>query len=406
MDKKQKQFLWLIAGITLLSWTGAMDSLANSQIADTLKDAVVTFGITKLLATTMTFFQGVEINFGIGVSGTLQPFAFLQSLSEVVDDFGDVMRISIISLFIQSLVLKIVGSIYFKLILTAAASWAFFDLYSGKRLFSLSLKFFFMMVFLRYSVILAVSLSVLVNNIILQETVNNKIQNIDTFAESIDINSSGSKLTEEERRNIQLILDNSYHELQGMISNEEALNLQLAEEKSIYNEHEVALQETKKNVGFISSYFGDATAEQEKIIKTLDESKSRIKLLEDQISETYNKQRKLNIFINKNKNEIEDESSSMLSEMKTRASQISASIMRVKNKVQQAYNDFPQLAVDMMFIMTAFLFRTIIMPVMFLYALLRVFRLIWGVDVRDLGRNAGRNIKEELGLAKEPEKLS
>ena len=57
---------------------------------------------------------------------------------------------------------------------------------------------------------------------------------------------------------------------------------------------------------------------------------------------------------------------------------------------------FDNIMQDLIYIMSAFLFRTLLMPLVFLYGFLKGFRLIWGIDLRSALRRGGEALQAEL----------
>lgn len=292
--------LLLIAALVAVSWLEFLDKSISSHLRQVLAEALVAFASSKTITAGISLLKGIELNVGIGVTGTVAPFAFLEPIAEVADDFGDLMRVSIVSIILQEFLLVIVGSIYFKVIISLAGIWLAASIYIKKQINTAfwSFKTFVFVIFLRFSVLIAVGLSIGVNHLLLEQTMGERIENVNAFAHEIDINSEESGLSAEEKEAIK-----------------KAAN--------------------------------DRT---------------------------------------------------FLGELKDSASKLTSKIVQLKNKIQETYSNLGDLVMDMMFVMAAFLFRTLIMPLGFLYVLLLVFRKVWGMDYKTAFGVAKDKLKQDLAV--------
>src|SRR5690606_41448142 len=67
-----------------------------------------------------------------------------------------------------------------------------------------------------------------------------------------------------------------------------------------------------------------------------------------------------------------------------------------KARIDQLVGRFDNIMEDLIYVMSAFPFRTLLMPLVFLYAFLKGFRLIWGVDLRTALQRGHAEMRREL----------
>src|SRR5690554_1221782 len=84
----QKSIIFAVVLISALSWIELMDQATLAYLKQVMIEAIAAFGTSKIINASIATLMGVEINVGIGISGTVKPFAFLEPVAEVADDFG------------------------------------------------------------------------------------------------------------------------------------------------------------------------------------------------------------------------------------------------------------------------------------------------------------------------------
>ncbi len=398
----QKSIIFAVVLISALSWIELMDQATLAYLKQVMIEAIAAFGTSKIINASIATLMGVEINVGIGISGTVKPFAFLEPVAEVADDFGDLMRVSIISLITQVFLLKIVSSIYFKIFVTMSGVLVLIDtLQRGFNRSYLSFKIFMFAAFLRFSVLMAIGASIFVNNLILQSPLDAKMKSVAAFAAAVDVNSDNSILTLEEQQSLRLAIEQRGKQSQKVYSRINQLEDLLSEEAETISKYKSEIDAHRKERGtFTTRLFGDTQINA--LEKKVDSANNRIKeintekgFLIEQLLSIDKANAEDNGALN---NEQVD---GFFTELKKRANHISDTAMKIKSKIQNFYQNMGDIATDMMYVMAAFLFRTLIMPLLFLYVFIRVFRYIWNADVRDVIKSVNTEVREELRVGQE-----
>lgn len=359
-----------------------------------MKEAIIAFGTSKIIVSSVSVLQGIEISIGAVTTGSFQPFAFLEPLADVADDFGDLMRVSIVSIITQIFLLKIVSSIYFKIAVTFMGCAYLASVYFKSKS-KLPEKLFLFSVFLRFAVVISVGMSIALNDLVLQKPVDEKMKNVAVFSAQIDLDSDTSALSSEEREALQLVLDGRLAELNVLAQEVSSKEKQLDMEQQKLKELEGVLSEKKSQLGYISSIWSQ-DEEVVAISNSVDLQKEKIKLLQGSLAEQKKNLSVIEKAKSKEEKILSGESSGFWDTITVSVQKITTGIMSVKTKVQDAYNNIGTLAVDMMYVIAAFILRTLIMPILFLYALLKVFKVIWNRDLRDSLKSAYKEIEQEI----------
>jgi len=162
---KKTALALLLALIVAISWLGLIDTQSVSFIDESLKQALIAYGVARGLNAVVSVLQTFHV-LGLGVGEVLDP------INDLVERFSSVMELAIGSLFIQKILLEITSSLFFKVALTASGGLWILSLYVRTGINALLLsRVFITMVFIRFSI----SLVVVLNGMVAAAFVTEKI---------------------------------------------------------------------------------------------------------------------------------------------------------------------------------------------------------------------------------------
>ncbi len=104
----------MAAAMVLLSWLDTADRRTEAHVDATMVQALAAFATARALNGGISVLQSTEV--GVGVAST-QPLEILDPLNDMVEDYADVMQLSIGSLVTQKVLVEIVSTHAFKLLL-------------------------------------------------------------------------------------------------------------------------------------------------------------------------------------------------------------------------------------------------------------------------------------------------
>lgn len=162
------------------------------QILDaSFERAMVAFGLAKALNATISLIQGTELSLTpVGIGLNLSVGEVLDPFNDMVERFSWVMLFSSISLGVQKILLTLSSKVFLQFALGVSAFVSIGVLWikqlQNRLFFSISLKFFALLIIARFSAIIFVYSSQLMYNALLDEQYQEATQVITTTKEEFE----------------------------------------------------------------------------------------------------------------------------------------------------------------------------------------------------------------------------
>ncbi len=162
------------------------------QILDaSFERAMVAFGLAKALNATISLIQGTELSLTpVGIGLNLSVGEVLDPFNDMVERFSWVMLFSSISLGVQKILLTLSSKVFLQFALGVSAFVSIGVLWikqlQNRLFFSISLKFFALLIIVRFSAIIFVYSSQLMYNALLDEQYQEATQVITTTKEEFE----------------------------------------------------------------------------------------------------------------------------------------------------------------------------------------------------------------------------
>lgn len=120
MNEKHKNILLsVILGLAVLfSWVKPLDSAAEKYVQDGLQRSIASYAVAKTLNAVISFAQGTELSFQVGIGATITPGQVLDPVNDLVEQFSELMLIASIAFGVMLILVKIGGYWVFSLLLT------------------------------------------------------------------------------------------------------------------------------------------------------------------------------------------------------------------------------------------------------------------------------------------------
>lgn len=186
-NKPKALILALVVSVLMLSWLNLLDNKTSQYVDDAIYEATVAFGIARGLNAVISTLQSATVEFSLGIGGSVSPGELLDPVNDLVEDFSTLMKISIISLAIQALLLEIFSDAFFKLFLSVITI-LFLISYSLQKdyLTRVFFKTFIFICFIRFSLVLVVLLSSMIDQTFIQEKIKTDLNTIEQTRSSLD----------------------------------------------------------------------------------------------------------------------------------------------------------------------------------------------------------------------------
>lgn len=381
----------LVAVILLvaLAWVEALDQRASAHMMNVMMESLAAFGIAKVLNGAISVLQSVELSIGVAsvtVGEALDP------LNDLVEMYATLMKLSVGSLVIQNILLEIVSTLFFKVLIAVTGGlFALSVLARGLARSVLTFRLFVFAVFLRFVVVLAVGASSLVDGFILEQRLAEKVRHVDSFSQQVDLADTESRASAELRQSLNADLQAMQEREQHLLADIETRHAAIAEQELLVAEQQRALEAKRQSMDTLSRLWASDPE-----YRALSQGLADLQMaLSRQVRERAAVEEELQATrqaTDATRNALQGRTDGFLDRLKNSISGLSS----FKARIDQLVGSFDNIMEDLIYIMSAFLFRTLLMPLVFLYAFLKGFRLIWGVDLRTALQRGHAEMRREL----------
>lgn len=387
-DKKRLFLVVIISAVIIVSWTGVIDYLAVDFLNNSLMNAMATYGSARLINGGISVLQSTTVEIGIAVNGSINLGQFLDPINDAVERLSNVMAIAIGSLVLQKTLLAITSSIVFKTFLTLAGIALIISSYIKEAPYIEVLsKIFVFLAFMRLSLGFMLLLNLAVDQSYLAEKADVNKKNIESIVSDVgEMNAASAEEIE-----LKSDLNKEIIELEDNKSSRITIRTSLFNENNVLAEQleskMVELDQAKSELDLLDQYnplYSD---------KTIDDLKSSISELErsveirlDAIEKIEEELEEIEGAIIENNEEIVDITSGMFSKVKR--------VMSKTSEIISNLTDYLKIStIHLLDAMILFAMKTLIFPILFMYLLTKGFKLIWGIDARELIKREYKTLK-------------
>ncbi|HLV17384.1 MAG TPA: hypothetical protein VKY70_07940 [Pseudomonas sp.] len=378
-----------VALLVALAWLDLLDAQASRHTMGVMMESLAAFGIARVLNGVISVLQSVQLSIGVAsvtVGEALDP------LNDLVEMYATLMKLSIGSLIIQNILLEIVSTLFFKVLIAVAGLLLVVSvLLRGLAASALPFRLFVFSVFLRFAVVLAVGCSSLVDSFILEQRLAEKVQHVDSFSQQVDLADTESRASAELRQSLNADLQAMQEREQHLLADIETRHAAIAEQELLVAEQQRALEAKRQSMDTLSRLWASDPE-----YRALSQGLADLQMaLSRQVRERAAVEEELQATrqaTDATRNALQGRTDGFLDRLKNSISGLSS----FKARIDQLVGSFDNIMEDLIYIMSAFLFRTLLMPLVFLYAFLKGFRLIWGVDLRTALQRGHAEMRREL----------
>lgn len=375
MDKRKRLLITAVVFLLVfVSWLEFFDKQSIAYIDKALVQATVTFGLARAFNAVISVLQSVEISV-VAVSVTIGEA--LDPLNDLVEQFSTLMQYAVGSLIIQKLLVEIVSHDFFKIVISATGAIFIASMYinNGKYLLPFA-KIFVFTIFLRYIFILVIAMNAVVDTVFLNESIDADIATLSNYP--LEIQEIGvDKSIENE---LKSALENDLIQLQSsFISTQTALNLLTIEINAKKLELTKAKQQTadyEKNIGFINRIGINKDDKQKELLAKEGVINNELSLLEDKFKKDYKKLSNIKKDIASTESVLSEDNSSFMDSLSSGISSITNGIGNFSAKLNDYTDQLNSAIPDILNTMALFAFRVFILPLAFLFAFIKGFKII------------------------------
>lgn len=182
-----KKILYSVMIVLVLSigFFRVVDDVTHESVDASLKSATLSFATARALDAGITVAQSTEVNFFVG---TVTIGELLNPISDLVDKFAWVMLLAMTSLGIQKFILVLMSSGFINVILMLSGVVWFITLWfrSCSKFSGSALKYFKLVVFIRFAVVITLILNIFVDRVFIKDEVASANENVSSLVELVD----------------------------------------------------------------------------------------------------------------------------------------------------------------------------------------------------------------------------
>ena len=366
------RYLWLIAllGLTTLAWTGVLDNFSSDNISQSISNAGLIYGTARGINALVSLLQGTELNF---VLLTISIGEALDPLNDLIERFSQVILIALGSLALQKILLALVSHTMFNVLLAIVASITGLLLFMGTaRQFSMMLRAFLVVAFFRFSLGLVVLANSWVDAMFLQEADQQRhvaMENFQGTLRQMDVlakreQEATAQITALQESLTQLGIKRAANdrELQAMAGDIEEAEQHIADEQK--------LGDRICRLSFLSPTCPEAVMKARTALSRLENEHQAIQARLIEIEASIDEKLELKACLDKRQR---GEKCSFWEGLPDAPNP--ALLQEKINELNTNLGNFVETCIDLLM---SLLLKTVAIPLLFMYLLLKVLRMNWG----------------------------
>ncbi|KUJ74649.1 hypothetical protein AVO42_04440 [Thiomicrospira sp. XS5] len=364
----------LIAALLTLAWLGALDHYTYDYLKGSLLNALASYGVSRSLNAVISMFSTSTISIGVA---SLSVGELLDPLNDLIERFSELLTFATGSIAIQKVLLTIVSSNLFNVILSVFGLGLIVALFRPNQpgLGVLS-KLFLLTIFLRLSLSLMLLLNLAVDHTFIEPGIQSNQQKIEHLAHDLDelnqtpqtpqaMRESLAKLQQQRPvlvtrlQNQQTQLITRQAQIEEQIERIEQLRqaLPLWERLNIFKQDN-ALSQAKARLDRLENRWSQASEALETLQDDLETLDERIARYERRLA---------------------GQTDSMMDSINQGLTSFASTIRDVDIfKIQAQLEASVESLLNLMML---YLLKTLLLPLLFMYLLIKGFKQIWQVNL-------------------------
>lgn len=393
--EKNYFFISLVVFTVLLSWLEAIDRHTAEYIDGALVQATATFAIARAFNAIVSVLQEFTVSiftFEIAIGQALDP------INDLVEQFSSLMKLALGSLIMQKVILEIVSENFFKIILSISGLFLILTIILNKfQYLQIAFKTFIFLAFIRFSVVVVVLFYSAVDTAFINEKIEKDQaylesfpQDVEQFLENKEADEAFRSALEEDIKNLESMVEEKRIALESI----DAAIAPLEIKKNELSERISAIKSEMSTTDRWNPLRKDSNV-LEAEAKTSD-VEEQIKKMNAERNLILSQMETLADDMNKIQNTLEGKSNSVFESVGKSLTSVTSGLANFRDKLKEYVEDMALAIPNIVNIMTLFVFRTVILPLVFLYASMKAFKLIWDVNVRKAIGSGYSDLKKEV----------
>lgn len=369
-----------------ISWFGVLDKKSTEYVDGAIVQASVAFGVARGLNAMISTLQSTTVNFQFGAGVSLGVGEVLDPINDLVEQYSSLMKLSIGSLIVQKILLDIISDTFFKILITVFGVMLVASVFVKSGMYSnVVMKSFVFLVFLRFALVLVVALNAVVDRAFIQEQAERDVTALADLPAQVEKLREESALSPEVRASLLENIELKQAEREDLVRDKEHLEENVVHLEEVHAMAEKRAEEVASQLGAFQRYnYLSRDEGLEKARIELSEKRSALREGRSALRDAERSIADIDEEVQSMRNTLEGRSNSMLESLGAGVSGWVGNISSIGSNinfsgVRERLEDAVSTIVN---VMTLFVLRTLILPLIFLFMLIKATQLIWGVDLR------------------------
>jgi len=364
--------------IVILSWLGVLDTASENYVNSAIVQATVAFASARTLNAVISVAQNTEVSivvFSMAIGELLDP------LNDLVEQYSTLMKYAIASLLVQKLLLVITSSTVFKIFLTVAGVWAAGTALMGReKAFAFSFRLFVFVAFLRFALVLAVALNGLVSHFFVNEQIDAEVERLQATTEVVEQVSGDETVDPKRKAELAARKDELLTEKVDHIKVRDGFEVSLSGALVNLDSAKKRLAAAEELIPWKDKFFDSDALRKEKA--DVNSAQASVEYFEGKISEENDDIEALDEEITTIDNQLMGKANGWIETARNAATSAVGSVKEnFTSRVSGLVDELNESVSNILDLMAAFLLKTLILPLIFLYMVVMLTRIIWGVDM-------------------------
>lgn len=395
-QKTRTQLFVFVAVVMIISWITLIDRFAVDYVNDALAQATIAFASARVANAIVATLQSFSFEF---YSMQLALGEALSPLHDMIEEFSDVMKAAIVSLLLQKLLVEIVSDFTFNTLLSVSAVTFTVSLFFKKVQYQLiAFKVFLTLAALRYLVVFVVVLNGAVAMLFLDEAIEEQTVIVSSVEDSVrSIEKATPQISPELKQELKVEISKLDQQREQLQARQGQLELEIRDSRRTLTENKEKQAQILEKMTTTERFNPLAKNPELDNLKILISAlENIIEQREDELDEIKEAQEDIVEAKFAFEAELRGEPTGILDSISKSISNLGDKISGFRDAFKyEKIKDLMTDAIDAMLkAIVPFLLKAILLPLLFLFLLSRIFKVIWNIDIKVL---------DPLNLNKKPD---
>ncbi len=364
----------LITALLALAWLGTLDTYTYDYLKGSLLNALASYGVSRSLNAVISMFSTSTISIGVA---SLSVGELLDPLNDLIERFSELLTFAIGSIAIQKVLLTIVSSELFNVILSVFGLGLIVALFRPNQpgLGVLS-KLFLLTIFLRLSLSLMLLLNLAVDHTFIEPGIQSNQQKVEHLASNLDELNQ----TPQTPQAMQQDLAQLQQQRPALVARIQTRQTQVASGQTRIEEQAQRVEQLRQalplwerlNLFKQDNALHQANARLQRLKNRLSQTAEVLETLQDDL-ETMDER------IAHYERRLAGQPDSMMESINQGLTSFTTTISDVDIFKIQA--QLEASVENLLNLMMLYLLKTLLLPLLFMYLLIKGFKQIWQVDL-------------------------